>query len=363
MKKALILGISPVQTEAIETLQDMGIEVHTIARDSIGPGKDVADVFQEIDFSDLDLVMDYMTEQNIDIIYSVGSDIAMPIATSVSEALYLPHFVSSNTAIICNKKDKMRRLTKGIEGHIPFQVVKELDFTLEMDYPVFIKPTDSQGQRGITLVESEETLHEAVTHAINNSKNQKAIIEKYIGGYEVSVNGYVVDGDIKFLIVSDRETWESHEGLIHKHILDFNHDVKKEKIRRVISAHLEALDLNNGPFYAQMKIEDEKAYMIEITPRLDGCHMHKVINHATGVDLLKATFSHLIHSERPTFKYEKRDNIVLEFQCHVPNETIDYSQFEENSVALEYYKYYQDGDTVKPVNGVFEKVGYHIYRK
>ena len=48
MKKVLILGVAPVQAEAIEKLKEMGYETHALAMKKDGPGADSADHFEEI---------------------------------------------------------------------------------------------------------------------------------------------------------------------------------------------------------------------------------------------------------------------------------------------------------------------------
>ena len=47
---------------------------------------------------------------------------------------------------------------------------------------------------------------------VKYSREGKVIVEKYIEGPEVSVNGYMVNGVMRFLIVSDRDTWPEYTG-------------------------------------------------------------------------------------------------------------------------------------------------------
>ena len=53
-------------------------------------------------------------------VYSTGSDLAMPVACRLSERLGLPHFVSSYALNVCNHKNLMQkvRLTLECEGNI-----------------------------------------------------------------------------------------------------------------------------------------------------------------------------------------------------------------------------------------------------
>ncbi|RZI00251.1 ATP-grasp domain-containing protein [Staphylococcus condimenti] len=362
MKKILILGVAPVQAEAIEKLNDMGYETYAIAMKKDGPGADAAQHFEEINIIDEQAVSQYIKDNQIDAVYSVGSDLAMPVANKLSEALDLPHFVSYETAYACNHKDEMRQRTKGITGSVPFEITQNADYQTEIDYPVFVKPTDGQGQRGISLVETKEALPNAIRKAIENSREGSAIIERYIDGYEISVNGYVVDGKLQFTLVSMRETWPQHPGLIHKHVIDPEAKFPMASIEAAIQAHLETLQIDNGPVYAQVKVMNDEAFIIEITPRFDGCHMHKLIQYYNEDDLLDKTFKHLLENQKPSFSKEGEvQPVVLEFMCETPNQTIDYNQFKTPEGTVESYRYYNQGDMIRPVNGVYDKVGFYIY--
>ena len=77
-------------------------------------------------------------------VYSTGSDLAMPVACRLSERLGLPHFVSSYAANVCNHKNLMReRLTLECEGNIPFQVLDSID-KIAIQYHAILKPSDAQ---------------------------------------------------------------------------------------------------------------------------------------------------------------------------------------------------------------------------
>ena len=47
--------------------------------------------------------------------------------------------------------------------------------------------------------------------------------------------------------------------------------------------------------------------------------------------------------------------------CETPKQPIDYYQFKVPDHTLESYRYYQQGEFIRPVNGVYDKVGCYIY--
>ena len=86
-------------------------------------------------------------------------------------------------------------------------------------FPAILKPSDAQGQRGIFLLHSQEEFESHFEQARQFSREGKVIVEQYIDGPEVSVNGYMVNGVLRFVVASDRDTWPEYTGLIHRHIV------------------------------------------------------------------------------------------------------------------------------------------------
>lgn len=365
--KILIFGVAAVQGDAIIKLKEMGHEVHAIARDRDGPGADLADFFSPIDFSDIPDVVNYIKQHEIDFIYSVGSDAAMPLVNKISEMLNLPSFNSYRVASICNDKPTLRQiLGDRFQGNVKHLVLTSSDHLEGISFPVIIKPADSQGQRGIFLVEDGSDLISKFNSVQNYSNSKRVIVEKYIGGDEVSVNGYVVDGKLVFCLVTNRVTWSRYLGRIHKHVIPYQAEPEViESVKQMMQSASDTIGVKNGPIYAQIKIENKQPYIIEFTPRLDGCHMWKLIRYATGFDLLKLTLEHLLENNLSELEKYQEDNVtpyVLEFMCQQPVTLADYTAFEkEIKGSHEHYFYYQPNDIVRPVNGVWDKIGYFIY--
>jgi hypothetical protein len=51
---------------------------------------------------------------------------------------------------------------------------------------------------------------------------------------------------------------------------------------------------------------------------------------------------------------------VLEFYCQKPGTIMDQDQYSVPEDALEHFFYYKTGDSIRPINGRYEKVGYVI---
>ena len=106
-----------------------------------GSGKALVDQFDVINIIDKELVLDYVKKYGIQLIYSVGSDIAMPTIGYVSQQLKLPYFVNEETAVLMQNKFKFRSFLKTNDiPTIQFRLIKNKDHLSDWNYyPAIIK--------------------------------------------------------------------------------------------------------------------------------------------------------------------------------------------------------------------------------
>ena len=199
-KTILIPGAGYPQIDAIEYCKSKGYKVAGCSYTSGDPGEHLLDAFKLVDIKDADGMTEWAAECGAILIYTAGSDLAMPTVMEASERLGLPHFISYETAQICHAKHRMRQtLGQDFAGNVPFGVYASLEDALGFtDFPGMMKPVDSQGQRGCFRVDSAEDIRENFAVSLDYSIEGKVIIEKFITGEEISVNGYMAGGELVF---------------------------------------------------------------------------------------------------------------------------------------------------------------------
>lgn len=369
MKSILILGAGNAQIDAINLCKEMGYSVLGCSYTNTDKGIPLLDKFKQVDIKDIDGVAAFAKENNVSAVYSAGSDLAIPTSMKVSQILDLPHFISYDTAQICQSKVKLREfLSNDFKGNIPYLKALTLEDALEFDYfPAMMKPSDSQGQRGCFEINSKEDIKKNFSTSLSYSASKTVIIEKYINGQEYSVNLFMQNGKIDFFLLSGRNVFTQFPGgIIKSHFIPANVSEETEKeVYDLAKRTVEKLNIKEGPVYFQLKISDEDntPWLIEVAPRLDGCHMWNLIKHYCGVDLLKATFERLMDNKTIVFnKTIKHERIKLEFTCEKTGEIFHRDKYNtENALFLSWY--YNDGDVVKKLNGFMEKGGYFITDK
>lgn len=125
-KKILILGAGNFQYDAIRYLKNAGHKVYSCSYTDTDKAIPYVDEFRLINILDVKKVTEYAKEIDADIIYSIGSDIAMPSAMKVSQLLDKPHFIHPDTALACNTKYIFRNiLGPDFQGNVKYKIVNE----------------------------------------------------------------------------------------------------------------------------------------------------------------------------------------------------------------------------------------------
>ena len=364
----LILGAGNAQVDAIQYLKKKGHFVHVLSYKDEGSVRKEANRFSIIDIVNKNRVLEYAQQNGVDLVYSIGSDAAIITIAYVSDRLRLPHFVDEKTALIMQNKGFFRSfLTERQISVVDFVICKSIDDLNDWSlFPAIIKPVDSQGQRGVMKVSDREELLKYFDHSLRFSASKNAIVEKYIDGKEVSINAYIYQGDCKYTFVTDRNVVKGFPGGIPRShgFPSVMPTVMLKEADTLIKQTIKAFNIQNGPVYFQMKYNNEGVFILEATPRLDGCHLWRLIQNSCGVDLLDLTFTHLLCPENLYFikPSKKQDHMLLEFFLEKPNEI--FSMKKINFDDHEYVKfYYKDGELITPVNGFMEKTGYKIVKE
>lgn len=339
MKKALILGTGPAQLDAVKYLKENGWRVIACSYTKHGPCLKYVDQFELVNITDVYALEQLAIREKIDLIYSVGSDLAMPSVAEVASRIGLPTFITADTARMLKDKNALREFLalKNISP-VKYRCVRGVDDLRGWDiFPAMVKPADSQGQRGIGKADTSKDLYSCFAKAVKYSNTKSVIVEEYLDGPEISANVLVNDGLALIVETSDRlVVTECEMGIPRGHVFPSTQCTGEclDKVRSLVQRCVSALNIMNGPLYFQMKLTDAGPRIIEITPRLDGCHIWRLIKEVKRIDLLDATFRlltkqslechHSVQKKRSAyliFFFKNRIrflsmNIILRLQTH-----------------------------------------------
>lgn len=370
MAKILILGIGHAQLDLFNICKALGYEIIACSNVEEGPGLALADSFSRTDICDIAGVKAVAENNSVDVIYSVGSDFAMPTVCSVSRMLGLPHFVSHDIAKLCRVKSSLRKfLGKDFVGNIDYRVLKSVEDFQDSSFPLVMKPVDSQGQRGVRTVRTIDDVHRYLESTKAFSRRGEVVIETALFGSEVSVNTYSIANKPVAYFISDRLSWQQFDGgLVRRHVVPskFVGTEIEDKIVDLVNSILAKLGISDGPCYFQIMITAGEPYVIEVSPRLDGCHLWRLIDIYSSINILELSVEHLSGGHlrcldrKKSSRYWADGRYCLEFFYDYPGSVMDRGKFVlTNPLFVQWY--YENGETILPKNGVFEKCGYQIY--
>jgi len=281
-RRLLVLGAGPAQLGLLAAAHERGLFVIALDRDPAAPGFRFADRRAIISTEDEQGIERLAAAERVEGVIAPGTDWPVAIAARVAERMGLPHPIDAATAGLAVSKLKQReRLAEAGVPQPRWQLVSEAQPGLSV--PSVVKAPDRQGQKGLALVRSEDKLPAAITRAIEESRSGFAIVEELVDGPEVTVNAFSVRGEFHPLTVTDRLTAEPPAfGVALAHVWPSEAGGKAAEVAR---AAVEALGIQDGPTYTQLRIGPEGPQVIEVAARLGGGHDAELAEAALGVDL------------------------------------------------------------------------------
>lgn len=294
MKKLAIIGANDAITILINKAKELGYETHVFAWQCGAPGEKAADYFYPISIDKKDEILEKCREIGICGVCSITSDFASPTVSYVARGLGLPAN-PERTDLVARNKYEMRKAFSEYGGiYTPKFIEADLSFNIadvsNFHFPVIVKPTDRWSSKGITRVEKAEYLKDAVSVAVNESFNKKAIIEEYMEGPEYSAECIVYKGDAKVLAFTKKTTTGNPHYIETGHRQPSDIPINnQEEITEIVKRALKALDIANGAAHAEFRIlDDGNIGFMEIGARMGGdCIGTDLTPISTGMDYVR----------------------------------------------------------------------------
>jgi biotin carboxylase len=233
-------------------------------------------------------IVEFEKSHPITAIVGVDDDTTL-LATTASEALGLPHNpVESAKAT----RDKYRlRHTLATHGvpcpkFMRFSICDDVaEIRNRVDFPCVIKPLSLSASRGVIRADNPDQFTKAfqrvttLLRAIEADADTNAespfldvLVEDYIPGIEVALEGILLEGRLKTLALFDKP--DRLEGPFFEETLyitpsRLSLDIQDE-LRSATTEAAAALGLRHGPVHAELRYNAAGAHLIEIAARTIG---------------------------------------------------------------------------------------------
>jgi biotin carboxylase len=275
MKKLLILGANPETIPLIETAKSMGVHTIITDPDPSAPTKKFADKGININGMDVDGLIEFCKQENIDGVLVGVADRLIEPYQKVAAALNLPCYGNEYQCEVLTNKGKFNDLCKEYNiANIPSTPFYKNSNLENITYPIFIKPTDRNSGKGMSIAYNEQELKAGIEKAFNNTSSDYILLERYMTCNDVLVSYTIIDGEPILSAMADRYTCKEQNktsqvclGAIYpSSLLDVYMDKEYPKMVKM----LKGIGLKNAILTISAFVEDNNFYYYDPGFRLQG---------------------------------------------------------------------------------------------
>lgn len=298
-EKLMLLGGSAQQVTAIRKAENMGYE--TILCDYLpdNPGQYAADHYYNISTTDREAVLNTARKEQIDGILAYASDPAAPTAAWVAEQMHLPGNPFHAVETLCSKH-LFRSFLKSHGFNCPesfsYQNVADaLKDASAFPYPVLVKPSDSSGSKGVTLLKSSEGLQEAAEAAFSFSRAHEIIIEEYVQKstpYLIGGDLFIVNGKVVLWGLMNCYRDEQINPLVPmgKSYPPFLSDVQLRLVKETLQRMVSELPIQNGAMNVELVLDQkDRVFVLDAGPRNGGNMIPELMGMIFDQDIVRMT--------------------------------------------------------------------------
>jgi biotin carboxylase len=280
----------------------LGVQV-IAAQDQCGPLTEFwgGDKLLALSFSDpagaASVVRTRLGRQLPDAVLGVD-DAGVEAAAHIAAALGLPANAADAVAALRDKGQFRRLQEQAGLPRPPHRLVKAGEDVATAagatGFPMVVKPLRLSGSRGVIRVDQKSSLAAAIARvrailrrAEIPAQQRDLLLEEYLPGREVAVDGLIGPRGLRTLAVFDKP--DPLEGpyfaeTIYVTPARISPDVQTEFVHQVWRA-CTAAGLRHGPIHAEARIHDGQVTLLEIAPRTIGGLCGRVLRRSLGMSL------------------------------------------------------------------------------
>jgi len=318
MKRIMILAGGNDQIALIEELRRYfhnDVEILLVDMSDKVRAIPFADRFLQISTMDRDAVLQAARKEKIDYILTACGDQPLSTMAYVATEMGLPTYLTEqDVRDLTNKrfmKEKMVR--SGIPTAKHIYIDKSWNGKLpDFDYPLVVKPVDSNGSKGVKKVFSSEDLEKSLKEAFLYSLSGDVIIEEFKQGEELSVDVYIEGSTAKLLsITASKKIQENKDSFtIIQSYYPASTGYKEERVLEICQKIADAWYLHDTPLLVQMIHKGDSYNVLEFSARMGGGSKYRLIQRLSGVDIMKV-YVEMVMGQQPHVEPKKQYNNAI----------------------------------------------------
>lgn len=160
-------------------------------------------------------------------------------------------------------------------------------FISKYDYPIILKPSIGSGSRQIHKIYSYKEISPSLKSIYSQYPDTKIIAEKFIDGYEISVEGFSWNSQHKIIGITLKHTTG------YPYFVETSHEFPaqlspsiNEKVENLVYNFLKTINHVNGPSHTEIIISNSMPHIIESHTRTGGDYIYELVENVTGFNFL-----------------------------------------------------------------------------
>ena len=268
-KRLAVIGAGEAAKPYLDSAKAKGVHAICFGRYADSLYREQCDTFVDVSIFDIDRITRHCKILQVDGIVPT-SEITTEVAAQVAHRLHLPGNDISGGFAARNKYSMRQRVAE-------LSSVKQprfwlLDETQYYPLPAVVKPVDSCGKRGVTLVQTDDEWRSAVDYAKEHATCGQVLVEEYIdGGQEYSVECLSAQRRHQIVQITEKDSsGPPHFVEIGHHQPAHLDDSIRYKIEHATWDILDVMGLHNGLAHLEIKVKNGDVYFIEVGARGGG---------------------------------------------------------------------------------------------
>ncbi len=303
-----ILLVLPSSTyrapDFLEAAKAVGADVVVASEEQQALAHTMGDRFVRVDLCDPQASADQVATSGIEVDAVVGVDEqGVVFAAHLASLLGLKHNPPRAVAVTRDKALTRIVLTDAGLAQPAHRLVHEGDArpaASSVGYPCVVKAIDLAASRGVIRANTPDELDAAVARvrAIVGT-DAPILVESYVGGAEVAVEGLLRGGVLEVLAIFDKP--DPLEGPFFEETIYVTPSRLEEKTQKKITAAVgracAAIGLAEGPVHAEARVTDDEVVVLEVAARSIGGLCSRSLRFGAGISLEEVIVRHALSLE------------------------------------------------------------------
>jgi biotin carboxylase len=282
--RILIMPAGIEQVFIIRKARELGLFVVAIDANPQAAGFPYANVTDVASSRDIDRCLAIAREHNVDAVVADQCDYSLFASACIADLLGL-HAPSVEAAQLATNKRLMRERVRQAGLTQPSfracRTLEEAEAALsETGLPAIFKPVDNRGCFGVSTARTRDEVKESFYEALMNAHSREVIVETFLEGTMVTVDGYCFRPDVYLPLGVASKRKVGGRRNVDMEVM-YPAELPAEVVERVLDYDrrtVEALGLSFGATHGEYLVTaDGTPYLIEIANRGGGVYTAPVI--------------------------------------------------------------------------------------